>query len=169
MALPRKLKNFAVFQDGVSYVGETPEVTLPKLTRKTEDYRAGGMNGPIKEDQGIEALELEWTAAGYLVEAVKAWGAQRHDAVLLRFAGALQADDSEEVIAVEVVGRGRHTEIDFGSAKAGEKTEKKIKTALSYYKLSVNGEVLVEIDLVNMVEIVGGTDRMAGIRTALGL
>ncbi|RBJ63771.1 phage tail protein, partial [Pseudomonas sp. MWU12-2534b] len=32
MALPSKLKNFNVFEDGVSFVGEVPEVQLPKLT-----------------------------------------------------------------------------------------------------------------------------------------
>ncbi|RYF66320.1 MAG: phage tail protein, partial [Comamonadaceae bacterium] len=29
MALPRKLKGFAVFVDGTNYMGEMPEVTLP--------------------------------------------------------------------------------------------------------------------------------------------
>jgi uncharacterized protein len=169
MALPRKLKNFMLFNDGNAYLGEVPEVTLPKLTRKTDDYRAGGMNGPIKADQGLEGLELEWTAAGYVVDVLKQFGAIRHDAVALRFAGALQADDSEDVHAVEVVARGRHTEIDFGNAKAGEGTEMKIKSALSYYKLSIDGQAVVEIDLVHLVEVVGGVDRMAGVRAALGI
>lgn len=169
MALPRKLKNFMLFNDGLAYLGEVPEVTLPKLTRKTDDYRAGGMNGSIKADFGLEGLEMEWTAAGYLVDVLKQFGAIAHDAVALRFAGALQSDDSEEVVAIEVLARGRHTEIDFGTAKAGEATEKKIKTALSYYKLTVDGEDLVEIDLVNMVEVIGGVDRMAAVRSALGV
>ena len=34
------------------------------------------------------------------------------------FAGALQADDSESVDTLEVVVRGRHSEIDPGKAKA---------------------------------------------------
>ena len=33
MALPRKLINFALFVDGVSYRGEVPEVKLPELSR----------------------------------------------------------------------------------------------------------------------------------------
>ncbi|PZP78467.1 MAG: phage tail protein, partial [Stenotrophomonas maltophilia] len=41
MGLPRKLKNFATFVDGNSYIGDMPEVGLPKLTRKMEKYRAG--------------------------------------------------------------------------------------------------------------------------------
>lgn len=168
MALPKKLKNFILFNDGAAYLGEVPEVTPPKLTRKTEDYRSGGMGGPVKLDQGMEAIELEWTAAGYLREVFAQFGTLKHDGVMLRFTGAAQAED-EEVMAIEIVARGRHTEIDFGKAKAGDNTEIKIKTALSYYKLSINGSPVIEIDLVNMVEIVDGNDRLAAIRAALGI
>lgn len=169
MSLPRKLKNFILFNDGVAYLGEVPEVTLPKLTRKTEDYRGGGMNGPIKEDLGMEGLELAWTAAGYLRDLLGQWGAAKVDAVLLRFAGALQDSSTGTVSALEVVVRGRHTEIDPGTAKAGELTEIKVTSALSYYKLSIDGQTIIEIDLVNMVEIVNGTDLMSEIRAAIGL
>ena len=41
--------------------------------------------------------------------------------------------------------------------------------ALTYYKLSVDGEVLVEIDLLNFVYIVDGDDRLAEHRKALGI
>jgi hypothetical protein len=69
---------------------------------------------------------------------------------------------------VEIVVRGRHSEIDFGSAKAGEDTEFKVKTACSYYKLSINGATVIEIDLLNMVEVIDGTDRLAAQRRAIG-
>ncbi|MNV43960.1 Phage tail tube protein FII [compost metagenome] len=65
--------------------------------------------------------------------------------------------------------RGRFVEIDPGSAKAGEATAIKYKAALSYYKLSINGETLIEIDAVNMIEMVNGVDRLAEVRAALGI
>lgn len=169
MGLPRSLKHFATFVDGISYVGEMPEVGLPKLTRKMEKYRAGGMNGEAALDFGMEALEAELTAAGYMKDLFDTWGAQRHDAVLLRFAGALQGDDSEGVDSLEVVMRGRFSEIDPGKAKAGDKTELKFKMAVSYYKLSINGQVQLEIDCVNFIEVVNGVDRLAQVRAALGI
>lgn len=169
MALPRKLKNFILFNDGIRYMGEVPEVNLPKLSRKTEDYRGGGMNGPIKLDGGMEGMEMEWTAAGYLREVFAQFGTLKVDGVLLRFNGALQADDMERPQTLEVVVRGRHTEIDPGKAKAGDNTEVKIKTALSYYKLTLDGELLVEIDFVNMIENIGGVDRLAEVRAALSI
>lgn len=169
MALPRKLKNLNLFNDGVSYLGQIVEATLPTLTRQMEDYRAGGMNGPVKIDHGQEAIEFEWTCGGLMRSVLTQYGVTRHDGVQLRFAGAYQRDDTGDVDAVEIVVRGRHSEIDFGSAKAGEDTEFKVKTACSYYKLSINGATVIEIDLLNMVEVIDGTDRLAAQRRAIGL
>lgn len=100
---------------------------------------------------------------------ISTWGTLRHDGVLLRFAGALQGDDSEGVDSLEVVMRGRFSEFDPGKAKAGDKTEIKYKLAVSYYRLSINGQVLIEIDPVNFVEVVNGIDRLAQVRAALGI
>lgn len=169
MALPRKLKAFAAFVDGTNYMGEVPEVTLPKLTRKMDEYRGGGMNGPIDLDYGQDKMEVEIKAAGWVAGLSTKWGAAAHDAVLIRFAGAVQADDSEAVIPVEVVMRGRIQERDPGNEKAGEATERTYKFTLSYYKEVVDGQVDIEIDLVNMIENVGGVDNLAGTRAALGI
>ncbi|KQR50144.1 phage major tail tube protein [Acidovorax sp. Leaf160] len=169
MALPRKLKAFATFVDGTNYMGEMPEVTLPTLSRKMEEYRGGGMNGAIELDMGQEKMEAELKGAGWLVGLATKWGAAAHDAVLLRFAGAVQTDDDGRVTPVEVVMRGRLTERDPGSAKAGDMIERTYKYSLSYYKEVVDGQTQLEIDLVNMVENVGGVDNLAGVRAALGI
>ena len=52
MALPKKLKYFNMFFDGDNYFGMVPEITPAKLTRKTEDYQAGGMPGSVAVDLG---------------------------------------------------------------------------------------------------------------------
>ena len=169
MGLPRKLTHFATFVDGTNYMGEMPEVTLPTLTRKMEEYRGGGMNGPIDLDMGQEKMEAELKGAGWLKDIAKKWGSHRHDAVMIRFAGALNDDESEGWTPVEVVMRGRLSEIDPGSSKAGDTTERTYKYVLTYYKEVVDGQEEMEIDLVNMVETVNGTDRLAEVRAALGV
>ncbi|AMR77295.1 phage major tail tube protein [Cupriavidus nantongensis] len=169
MGLPRKLKDFNLFNDGESYAGDVPELTLPKLSRKMEEYRAGGMPGPIEIDFGNELIVLEWTAGGVLESALKQYGLATHNGALLRFSGAYQSEDSEEVDSVDVVVRGRHKEIDFGNAKPAEDTQHKYTTTCSYYKLTVNGETLIEIDIPNRIVMVGGVDRYARIRKAIGL
>lgn len=169
MGMPSKLKNFNLFNDGQSYMGQVPELTLPKLSRKMEEYVAGGMSGPIEVDFGNEKIELQWTAGGLLIDALKQYGQTAHNATQLRFAGAYQSEDTAEVTAVEIVVRGRHKEIDMGNAKIGEDTQHKFTTTCSYYKLTVDGEVVIELDFINGVENVGGVSTNDDIRKAIGL
>ena len=70
MALPSKLKNMNYFNEGNSYLGQIKTVTLPKLTRKTEDYRGGGMNATVKVDlgfgdDGLPLNQLWWSRTAY--------------------------------------------------------------------------------------------------------
>lgn len=168
MALPRKLKNFNMFIDGNTFAGVASEVVLPKLTRKTEEFRAGGMNGPVQIDQGMNGLEMEITL-GMDTQIYRGFGDPSISGRQLRWTGAYQRDDTGEVLAVEVSARGRWTEIDPGTAKAGDDAPTKVKGALTYYKLTVAGQVEAEIDLLNFVETIGGEDRLADQRKAIGV
>jgi P2 family phage contractile tail tube protein len=134
-----------------------------------EAYRGAGMNAEVEADLGMEKLEAEHAYGGLVREVFQQFGIAKVDGVMLRFAGAYQRDDTGDVDAVEVVMRGRHTEIDPGSSKAGGDTEFKVKSGLTYYKLTINGDVVVEIDVLNMIENVNGEDRLAQQRRAIGL
>lgn len=172
MAMPRKLKLMNVFLNGVSYVGVAKSLTLPKLTRKLENWRGAGMNGAAQADFGLDddALSMEWTLGGFPDEAIwELYGATGADAVPIRFAGSYQRDDSGEIVAVEVVMRGRQKELDLGEAQQGEDTESKISVACTYFKLTMNGKELVEIDTLNMIERVNGKDRLEQHRRNIGL
>lgn len=169
MGMPNKLKHFNVFQNGVSYIGKTAELTLPKLSRKMEEYRGGGMVGPVQVDLGQEAMEIEWSLGGLDRDVLKQYGSASADGVMLRFAGAYQDDGSGTWTAVEVVVRGRQKEHDFGNAKAGDDTTHKVTMPLSYYKLSINGEVIIEIDVLNTIQSIGGIDSLADVRKIIGV
>lgn len=168
MGVPSKLKNMNLFLNGESFIGVAGEVTLPKLSLKTEEWRGGGMLGPVMIDQGLDKLEMEYTLGGLAASAIRDFGATSHDAVMLRFAGAYQEDGTGSVKALEAVARGRYAEIDMGNAKPGGDTEHKHKLACSYYKLSVDGQDWIEIDLLAGTFIVFGVDRQAEIQAALG-
>ncbi|WHS62256.1 phage major tail tube protein [Pseudomonas sp. G2-4] len=171
MAMPRKLKNLNLFNDANSYLGVVKTVTLPPLGRKMEAYRGGGMNGPVKVDLGFsdDGIQFEWKTGGLDLIALKQFGAINASGVALRFTGSFQQDDTEEITAVEVVMRGRHETIEMGDGQAGEDTEHSITTTCTYYKLIVDNEEIIEIDLLNFIEIVNGVDMLAEQRQALGI
>lgn len=168
MGLPRKLKQMAVFVNGQHYAGECTEVTPPTLERETEDYRAGGMNGPVKLDMGAKELVMKLKLAGHVAELVTQYGGSLQG-TQLRLVQAVQADDSDQVQGVEIVARGRLMKLDPGSAKVGDLTEQEYEFPLTYIKWVDNGQTLVEIDHLNMIDIVGGVDRMAQTKAILGI
>ena len=168
--LPSELKNYNLFIEGRGYAGRVSEMTLPKLTRKTEEDRGGGMNVPVEVDMGMEKLEMEFTLREFSPEVLRQWGVTDSAAVELRFLGAALSDDlGANTDAIEVVVRGRWRELDFGTHKSGEATELKVMVACAYFKYIVNNSTQIEIDSVGMIENVGGSDRLAEQRRALGL
>lgn len=171
MALPKKLKLMNLYNEGNSYLGQTGEVTLPKLGRKFENWRGGGMNGNVKVDFGLsdDAIEMTWKLGGIDPLVLKQFGAKTIGAIGLRFSGSYQKEDTDELTAVEIVIRGRHEEIDFGNAKSGDDTETTVKTIWSYYKLSIDGQVVIEIDIPGVKEVVNGVDLLEKHRENIGL
>ncbi|WP_262019991.1 phage major tail tube protein [Pseudomonas sp. Pse35] len=171
MAMPRKLKNLNLFNDGNSYLGLVKSLTLPALGRKMEAYRGGGMNGPVKADLGFsdDGIQFEWKTGGLDLISLRQFGAVNASSVALRFSGPYQQDDTGEVSNVEVVVRGRHETIEMGDAQPGEDTEHSMTTTCSYYKLTVDGEEIIEIDLLNFVEKVNGVDMLDKHRTGMGI
>lgn len=162
MGLPSKLKHMNIFNDANSYLGLAKKVTLPKLSRKLESYRGGGMGGPVKVDLGFgdDGLQLEYTVGGLDLVSLRQFGTETVGGVPLRFAGSYQEDAAGDVTAVEVVVNGRPEELDFGDAEPGADTEHKVVMTCSYYKLVVNGITEVELDFLGMIENVGGVDRL---------
>ncbi|GAA0454219.1 MULTISPECIES: phage major tail tube protein [Aeromonas] len=172
MALPRKIKRLNVFLNGDNWVGEAEDFTPAKLSRKFEAYRGGGMGGAVNIDMGMDdsALDVSFTFGGYGDQLLRCMGEPKADGTSLRFAGSVQRDDTGEIVAVEIVCRGRFKELDRGTLKAGDNTQAKVSMVNTYYKETVNGQVMHEIDLINMVEIgPDGVDRMAEHRKAIGL
>jgi len=169
MAMPNIMKDFNLIGDGNNWQGQIPTLTLPELTRRMVEYEGGGMEGPIEVDQGDEVKTFEWTAGGLIVDIFDTFGSPVHDAAMLRFVGSYESDETGQVIPVEIVVRGRHKSIAMGDASKGDNNQIQVTTTLSYYKLTVDGEEIVEIDVPGYVFKVRGEDRYAERRKALGL
>jgi P2 family phage contractile tail tube protein len=166
--IPQVLSNTNLFVDGVSFAGDVPSLTLPKLTVKTEAYRGGGMAGEIEMDMGLEKMEAGFTTNGVRRESLKWFGLSDRTACNATFRGAFKGLKGA-VSAVVVTLRGGIKEVDPGDWKAGEKAESKHSMSLVYYKLEIDGRVIYEIDMVNNVRVIDGVDQLAAERAALGL
>ena len=162
------LKNMALFVDGRGYAGNVEELTLPKLTLKTEEFRNGGMDAPIEVEMGMEKLESEFTLTRFDKNVLKLFGLAPGQLTPLTIRGAVISDDGTQT-AVVVNLQGLVREMDPGNWKPGEKATLKIMLALRYYKLTHGGDIVHEIDIPNMVRTIGGVDQLSAVRSALGI
>lgn len=168
MQLPRLLKGFNVFTDGLNKHGVIMTVKRPALKFKTEDFTPGGFIGELTALHGVEKLEFELTSKGYDVELFKSIS-HKIGGNLVRYQGSLHREDEDEHQMLVGEFRGRIIETDPGEDKAGEGGEHTFKYALTYWKETVNGETVLEIDVMNNKVIIGGRDYFAGMRKNLGL
>ena len=167
MAIPKTLRNFTAFVDGRGYAGKVDEIELPKLTIKTDEYRGGGMDAPVELDVGMEKLEAGITFAEYDPDIFSLFGLTDGNSVGITLRGVRQGDAGIDSVIINVTGIFK--ELDAGTWKTGETGTLKASLALRYYKLTIAGAALIEIDVENMIRSVGGKDQLAAQRTALGL
>ncbi|WP_395593116.1 phage major tail tube protein (plasmid) [Pseudomonas sp. B26140] len=153
---------------GVSFQGDVPSFTLPKLKIKTEAARFGGTDGEIDMDQGVEKLECSFTTTGVRKEGLVLFGLADQNAFSATFRGGFKGVGGAVTPVVTTV-RGMLTELDPGDWKAGDKAEFKFAASLTYFKLEVAGEVIYEIDILGYKRIINGVDQLAEMAAALGI
>ena len=168
---PEKLINFRVYQDGDDLLGIS-DVTLPKLDSITETVKGAGVAGEIDDPTighfGSMELELNWRS---LVKSNIVLA--KPTGVHLDLRGACQGHDSAKnvlkTMPVKIVVEGTPKSTDLGKLDMGATTDTKNTIEVTYIKITVDGETVLEIDKFNYICVIGGVDYMADIRDALGL
>lgn len=162
------LKNFNLFVDGRGYAGQVDELQLPTLGLQVEDFRAGGMDAPIAVEMGQEKLEATFTLSGYDNATLALWGVGEGSLVPFVARGAIESLDGS-VQPVKVTMSGTVRSVAPGAWQAGQKSSLQFTLDLRSYKYEQDGAVLHDIDVINMVRIVNGVDRLASQRAAIGI
>lgn len=160
------LKNFNGYINNRGFQGNIAELTLPKLNVKIADFQAGGLEAPLGIDMGIEKMEATIVISAYDAGALTTWG--NGDSVRTPFVakGALQSRNGV-VKAVHAVMMGETRGLEAGTWKPGEQSNLTFTIEVTYYRLTIDGRNLIEIDVPNMVRKINGVDRLAAIRAAI--
>lgn len=161
-------KNFNIFVDGKGYAGNTEECNPPELSLKTEEFRAGGMDAPIDITMGMEKLTADFTLNSHSKDVLSLFGVKEGQEKSFTIREAMESFDGTVTAVVHNM-TGKIIKINQGTSKAGEAPKDKYDLSLTYYKQTVGGRVVHEIDVKNMVRIIDGSDILSDIRSALGM
>jgi len=161
-------KNLNLFVDGRGYAGQVMEFTPPALALQVEDFRAGGMDAPIEIELGMEKLEAGFVLSAYDRNVLSLFGVSPGFEVQFTLREAIESFDGTVKSVVHNL-RGKLRKLDPGTSKPGEIPMLTAEVAPTYYRLQHDGVTVHEIDVINMVRIINGVDRLAAQRAALGL
>lgn len=168
--LPKVIKDAILSVDGIGYAGRVEDIEWPKLARKMEEYRAGGMHGPVDIDLGGEKLEMSFEASEQDAELIRLYGVCSIGGVRFRINASAESDspgcDSD---GLEVVATGRFNEIELGNYKGGDLQTTKYAVSLATFKYARNGETIIDIDYANNIFVVDKVDLLEKRRENLRL
>lgn len=164
--IPEKVNDYNVYQDGNKMIGLAAEVELPSIKMKTSTIEGVGVGGEIDSPTigQFESLETKlkfntlYSSATDLMNPL--------NTVNLTLRAAQQVYDKTGGYAfkgLRIVMGGRVKEFNPGTVKKGDAMDAETRLELTYYMIEVDGEQVVEVDKLNGVYKVNGSDMLAGI------
>ena len=168
MAITDILKNYTLFVDGRGQAGKMGDYIPPSPSVAAEEYRAAGMNAPIDIDMGQEKMTTSFVLKNYPAKVLALWGFAPGRLIPVTARGALESEDGAVTPVIHNM-RGKIIQPDRGTWSPGQSASLTVNMTVEYFKETIGGEVITEIDVINMVRIVGGVDQLAEQRAALGI
>ena len=165
-----KVTNANVYADGNSWIGRAEEVKLPTLTAKMVEHKALGMVGTLELPTGIDKLEGEIKWNGPYTDVLRRVANPFKPVQLQLRSNVQQFGAGGLVVEVPMVTylTVLFTDTDLGGYKQHENVENTSKYRAYYVKQTLNGEDVVELDVMANVYRVGGVDLLANYRVNIG-
>ena len=166
----KTLTNANVYIDGANLLGAAMEVSLPEVTAVMAEFKALGMQGTLEAFSGFEKMEatVKWTS--FYADVLKKV-ANFTQSVQLQLRGNLQeygaGGVTNEVPYVALL-TATAKKFPSGTFKASAMSEQETSFSVSYLKVTINREEIMEVDVINNIYKVNGVDVLATYRTNIG-
>jgi P2 family phage contractile tail tube protein len=166
-----KVQDANVYINGTSTHGQASEVTLPEIQYAKGEYKALGLIGTPAFFNGVEKLEatIKWNYPENEVQIACANPRKSVD-LMVRSNKQIYKDGTisdEQPVVVYL--RGTSNNHGTGAYKAKEDTDLQTKLDITYIKEEVNGQEIIEIDVLNNIFRIAGEDQLAKYRDNLGI
>lgn len=166
-----QLVDFSAFLEGNTFLG-VASVQLPSLEMKSSTLTGAGISGDIDSITpghfGPMPITFTWRTAP-TQEAVQLMKPKAH---LIDFRGVVQLFDKTtgtyKNIGKKVTVRAFPKKLDLGKAEPSSTMDATNEMECTYLKIAEDGKTMIEIDKLNNIYVVDGTDYLADYRSILG-
>lgn len=164
------LTNANVYADGASWLGRASEVQVPEVAYKYADHEALGMVGSTELFAGIDKMETTITWNSLYPDTIKKMS-NPNQPVKLQVRGSMRIENSaglvdEQPVVVFLTCTAKN--IPGMNFKQHENVTLESKLNTTYFRMEVDGEAIVEFDVMANIFKVGGVDIMAKYRRNIG-
>lgn len=170
MITVNRVTNANVYLDGENQLGRAEEVTLPTIKIKSAEHKALGMVGSLELPSGVDKLEskFKWNSFYRSIFLAMA-NPYKFASIQVRANVELYAGEGREgEVPLVVYLRGNFKELPLGALKQHDNAEFESTFNVTYVKVELDGEELLEYDVLNNIYKVGGEDILATYRTNVG-
>lgn len=169
--VPVGLIDAEMYFNGSNNLAGIGEIELPKIEIPTISVEQFGMGGELEVPLTGHFKKLEAKIKMNCIDETIA-DVTNEKSILIECKGAAQkmdkASQSPELYGIDATFKGLIKSIDGPKMKTGDKLEAAIDLSLTYYKLEINGKVILEIDILNNITNLHGVKNDA-VRQLMGL
>lgn len=162
--------NFAVYEDAIDYYGMA-EVEFPEISMLTEEIKGAGIAGNIEAVVigHLEAMTATFSFRTVTDAAIKMTEPRIHNIdcrVAQQVHNTRTGQTTQE--AVKHIMRTMPKKLAPGKAAPASTADVSGEHAVYYYAIWKNGKKVTELDPLNYICLINGTDYLAEVRKALG-
>lgn len=164
--VPERLTNFNAYNDGNKLVG-TVDVEMPEVAFMTDTISGAGIAGEI--DSPVLGMVQSMTSTltwRTVTKAASVLVAPRVHAIELRGSQEVfdQATGTKRAQPLRVSMRVQPKNLSMGSLEVGSSTGTESEFEVTYLKVIIDGEEVLEVDKFNFIFKADGTDYLAEVR-----
>lgn len=166
----KRLTNANVYVDGNSLLGKVEECKLPDVVATVTEHKALGMVGKVELPSGFDKMEATFK-----------WNSLYSD-VLVKVANPFRAVEVQVRGSIETYGNGGRTaqapyvayltgtfkKMPLGGFKQGDNVEAETAMNVTYCKLEIDSEEIVEFDVLANIYKAGGVDLLETYKQNIG-
>lgn len=172
MKLATKTLAFNVYNNDGDLVAGCSSVTMPGIEYLTETYSGAGILGEIDDPAlGIvKSLTVGLKYTDFYTDNI-ALVEPKAQTITIRGAKQVNSGDTHDssVVGFNLTFKGKPKTSALGSLETGKAASNDVTYEVTYLKLVINGNTIVEIDKYNWTVNINGTDYTAAIKSALGV
>ena len=168
LGIPGVINNFNLYNNGTALVGLTGEISLPDFEGMTETLSGPGILGEIEEViiGQFGSMELEIPFRILDEDAFKLMSPATSLNLTLRASEqfTVKSTGGIDYKGMRVVVSGRQKKLTGGTVKQGGAMDASVTVEITYIMIELDGKQRIELDKINNVYKVNGSDLLAKIR-----